>query len=169
MRGSTRLVVILALFALFPLSAFAQDEARFHSVGAHFGGELDDNDDSWIVLGLDARVILGFRDLEVNPRFTFRPFNGGSASQIDVNILQNYVLANPGRFRPFVGAGGAIRHTAFDASDGETNVGLNLLSGTRLVLSHDAQYEPFALGQYTIINDERNAFTIIIGVSFNLR
>src|SRR4051812_38992324 len=99
-RVSTRVVVLLALFALAPLSAFAQDEgAVFHSVGAYFGGELD-HDDSWIVLGLDSRIVLGYKDLEVNPRFTFRPFNGGSDSQIDINILQNYVLANPGRFHP---------------------------------------------------------------------
>jgi hypothetical protein len=150
------------------LPAFAQNRTEFHSVGAHFGGELD-NDDGSLVVGLDSRVILGFRDLELNPRFTFRPFNGGSASQIDVNILQNYVLANPGMFRPFVGAGGAIRHTAFDAADGSTKVGLNLLSGTRLALSNRSQYEPFVQGQYTIINDDRNDFTLVVGVSFNLK
>jgi len=139
MRACTRLVVILALLAVTPLSAFAQDEMGFHSVGAHFGGQLD-TDDGAAVMGLDTRVVLGFRDLEFNPRFTYRPFNGGSSSQIDVNILQNYVLANPGRFRPFVGAGAAIHHTSFDTTDGKTRVGLNLLSGTRFAMNNGAHY-----------------------------
>jgi len=167
MKVCTRLVVILALFVMFPLSAFAQGRTELHSIGAHFGGELD-SDDSWITVGLDARVILGFRDLELNPRFTFRPFNGGSASQIDFNILQNYVLANPGRFRPYVGAGGAVRHTGFDAGGSMTKVGLNLLSGTRLAMGNNA-YEPFVQGQYTVVNDEPNPFTIVVGVSFNVK
>jgi hypothetical protein len=167
MRVSTRVVLLLSLLALSPLSAFAQDGGvKFYSVGAHFGGELD-HDDSWIVIGLDSRILLGFKDLELNPRFTFRPFNGGSDSQIDINVLQNYVLANPGRFRPFVGAGLAIRHTALDAGDaGDTRGGLNLLSGTRLAMNNGAHYEPFVQGQYTIINDAPNPFTIVVGVSF---
>ena len=168
MKGCTRLVVILALFALIPLTAFAQDGVEFHSVGAHFGGQLD-TDDSSAVMGLDTRVVLGFKDLEFNPRFTFRPTNDGSSSQIDINILQNYVLASPGLFRPFVGAGAAIHHTSFDAADGSTKVGLNLLSGTRLAMGNGARYEPFVQGQYTIINDAADAFTIVIGVSFNVK
>jgi len=168
MKACTRLVGILALFAMFPAAAFAQSGVEFHSVGVHFGGQLDTTDGS-AVMGLDTRVVLGYKDLEFNPRFTFRPINDGSSSQVDLNILQNYVLANPGLFLPFVGAGAAIHHTSYDAADGNTKVGLNLLSGTRIVMSNGARYEPFVQGQYTILSDAPNPFTIVVGVSFNLK
>ncbi len=169
MTVSIRRLVLMAVLVVAPVSAQAQDAGKisFQSVGIFWGAELD-NDENWMTLGLDTRVALGTKDLELNPRFGYRSFDGGQFSQIDINVLQNYVLANPGRFRPFVGAGAALRHMGVDVGDGDTSVGLNLISGTRLVMSNGAHYEPFAHFQYTVIKSQPNPFSVVVGVSFTL-
>jgi hypothetical protein len=168
MRALSVLVILLSA----PVSLFAQDDenAGFHSVGAYVGAEFD-NEKDWLLLGLDTRISLGTKHMEINPRYTFHPFDGGSITQFDVNFLHNYVLADQGRFHPFVGIGAGIWHQGFDAigtvqPEGETKVGLNLVTGTRLAMTPGARYEPFIHAQYSIINDLQNSFTMVVGVSF---
>jgi hypothetical protein len=171
-----RALAVIGLLLCAPLSAFAQDEEKvgFHSVGAFVGAEFD-NEKDWLVLGLDTRIPIAIKHLEINPKYTFRPFDGGSITQFDANILHNYILADPGRLHPYVGAGIAIRHIGFDEPatgpkiDGTTKVGLNLISGTRLQMSPGARYEPFVNAQYTLIGGDEfsaNPFVLTVGVSF---
>ena len=175
MTLSIRALAVVGLLLGAPLSAFAQDEEKvgFHSVGAFVGVEFDNKKD-WLVLGLDSRIPIAIKHLEINPRYAFRAFDGGSATQFDVNILHNYVLADPGRLRPYIGTGIAIHHLGFDEPpagpkpDGITKVGLNLVSGTRLQMSPGARYEPFLNAQYTFLDELPNPFVLTFGVSFLL-
>lgn len=175
MKMFTRIITIAAVL-LTPLVAHAQetafsDDARagLISAGAFAGGELDTPDD-WLLFGGDARVNLGNMKMELNPRVSYHPIEGGSIVQIDVNLLKNFELARPGKLRPFVGIGGAWRRFSIDDVDiNDSKVGLNLVSGARLAMKPGSGYEPFFQAQYTVINDELNPFSIVVGVSFHLR
>jgi hypothetical protein len=166
MKVFMRALVVVGVLLCAPLSVFAQDEnAGFHSVGAFVGMEFD-NEDDWLVLGLDSRITLGVSNLEINPRYVYQAFDGGSDVQFDVNLLHNYVLANQGRLHPYVGVGAAIWHRNIDDADGTTKMGLNLISGTRLAMTPGARYEPFINAQYTALPNHPDSFTLLVGVSF---
>lgn len=88
--------------------------------------------------------------------------------QLDLNILHHYALAGESRFKPYVGVGGAFnRYTFDDFSD--SAVGLNLVTGVRLAGSPESRFEPFLNTQYTIIRDQGNLFTLVVGATFRLR
>jgi hypothetical protein len=164
----------MAMVALgAPLAASAQtaladdDKAGLISAGAMAGAEFDESD-NWLLFGADARVQIAHA-LEFSPRFTYHPLNNSHIIQLDANILKNFDLARPGRFRPFFGVGGALWHFSPPAGDGETKVGINLISGTRIALSSSSGYEPFIVGQYTMVRDQTNPFTLMVGASFRLR
>lgn len=138
------------------------------SVGGYIGAELD-NDEDWFLLGGQARMRFQGTPFEISPRFTFHPFEGGKVLQVDVNVLRDYELASPGRFRPYVGIGGAFRRTSFDDFESDSSVGLNLISGVRLKMDGATRYEPFLHVQYTIVQDQFNSFTVTIGANFTVR
>ena len=173
MRRLLRVCAVALVIAGVPLAASAQtaladdDRAGLISAGAMVGAELDEPDD-FLLFGADARVQIAHA-LEFEPRFTYHPMNGGHIIQIDANVLKNFDLARPGRYRPFFGIGGTLRSYSPDRGDGESKVGLNLISGTRIALSSSSGYEPFVIGQYSIVRDQLNAFSIMIGASFRLR
>ena len=146
------------------------DDARagIISAGAFVGLEFD-NPDNAMVLGGDGRIKFGASNLEVNPRFTYRPFDGGSMQQIDINFLTNYRLNNPGRFRPYSGLGVAVHRISVDGSGSANDVGLNLVSGVRMAMRPGAAYEPFLQAQYTIMKEPANSFTLVVGTSFSFR
>jgi hypothetical protein len=156
-----------------PLAASAQtaladdDRAGLISAGALVGAEMD-TPDNWLLFGADARLQVAHA-LEIEPRFTYQPLNGGHIIQLDANVLKNFDLAHPGRFRPFFGIGGTLRSNSPDLGDSETKVGLNLISGTRIALSSSSGYEPFIIGEYSIVRDQFNAFSLVVGASFRLR
>jgi hypothetical protein len=156
-----------------PVAASAQtaladaDRAGLISAGAFAGMELD-QPDNWLIFGADARLQVA-HGVEVEPRFMYRPLDDGHVIQLDANVLKNFDLARPGRFRPFFGIGGALRSISPDQGSGKTDVGLNLISGTRIALSSSSGYEPFVIGQYSIIHDQTNAFSLVVGASFRLR
>lgn len=145
------------------------DAARpgFLSVGGFAGREFDTPDG--LTVGADGRIVLSKADLELNPRLTFRPIDGGSAQQIDVNVLSNYRLNNPGRFRPYSGLGVGIRTIRSDSGGSNSDVGLNLISGVRLAMRPGAAYEPFLQAQYTIVKEPANSFTVVFGASFSFK
>ncbi len=151
-------------------TAAMADDSRpgLTSVGAFVGLEFD-NPDHPLLLGGDGRIRIADANLEINPRYAFRPFDDGSMHQIDVNVLTNYQLSNPGRFRPYSGLGLGFNHYAFDDGDGNSSVGLNLISGVRLAMRPGAAYEPFLQAQYTIRKEPANSFTLVIGTSFGFR
>ena len=164
--------VALALVGL-PMMASAQtaladdDRAGLISAGALVGAQMD-TPDNWLLFGADARVQVAHA-LEFEPRFTYQPLGGGHIIQLDANILKNIDLARPGRFRPFFGIGGALRKLSPDVGNSDTTVGLNLIGGTRIALSGSSGYEPFIIGQYSLVNDQFNPFSIVVGASFRLR
>ena len=161
------LVVIGAPLAASAQNALADDDrSGLISAGAMVGAQLD-TPDNWLIFGVDARAQIAHA-LELSPRFTYQPVPNGHAIQLDVNLLQNFDLAQPGRFRPFVGIGGALRlESAAGFSD--NSVGLNLISGTRIAMSPGSGYEPFFIAEYTIVHGQPNDFSLVIGASFRLR
>ena len=173
MRRLLRVCAVALVVLGAPLAASAQtaladdDRAGLISAGAMVGAELDEPD-NWLIFGADARVQVAHA-LEFEPRFTYHPLNGGHIIQLDANVLKNIDLARPGRFRPFFGVGGTLRSMSPDQGNSDTKVGLNLISGTRIALSSSSGYEPFIVGQYSIVRDELNAFSIVVGASFRLR
>lgn len=164
--------VALALVGL-PLAASAQtaladdDRAGLISAGALVGAEMD-TPDNWLLFGADARVQIAHA-LELEPRFTYQPLGGGNTVQLDANLLKNIDLARPGRFRPFFGVGGTLQKISPDAGPGDSKLGINLIGGTRIALSGSSGYEPFIIGQYSIIRDRFNSFSLVVGASFRLR
>lgn len=164
--------VAVALVGL-PLAASAQtaladdDRSGLISAGALVGAQMDTPDD-WLLFGADARVQIAHA-LEFEPRFTYQPLGGGHVIQLDVNVLKNLDLARPGRFRPFFGIGGTLQTVSPDVGDSDSNVGLNLIGGTRIALSGSSGYEPFIVAQYSLIRDQFNPFSIVVGASFRLR
>jgi len=173
MRRLVRVCAIAAVVLAAPLAASAQtaladsDRAGLISAGAYVGMEMDQPDD-WLIFGADARVQVA-HSLELEPRFMYRPLDDGHIIQFDANVLKNFDLARPGRFRPFFGIGGTIRSDSPETGEGQTDVGLNLISGTRIALSSSSGYEPFIIGQYSIVHDQTNAFSLVVGASFRLR
>lgn len=169
-----RMTFAVAAVLLIAQSARAQyvsqaEEAKpgFISAGGFVGPEFDLSD-NWLVVGADARVGLTKPAIELNPRFSFRSLEDGSATQIDVNVLKNFELARQGRLHPFIGVGAALARVSFDDAGSETDIGLNLVSGARLAMRSGALYEPFIQAQYTTIKDRPDAFTIVVGASFSL-
>lgn len=165
-------VVALALVGL-PLAASAQtaladdDRSGLISAGALVGAEMD-TPDNWLIFGADARVQIA-HSLEFEPRFSYQPLGGGHTIQLDANVLKNIDLARPGRFRPFFGIGGTLQKVSPDGGKGDSTLGLNLIGGTRIALSGSSGYEPFIIGQYSILRDQLNPFSIVVGASFRLR
>jgi hypothetical protein len=174
MRRFLRVCMVAVIIAAgAPLAGSAQtaladdDKAGLISAGALVGAELDTSD-NWLIFGADARVQVAHA-LELEPRLTYQPLDGGHVIQLDANVLKNFDLARPGRFRPFFGVGGTLRSYSPDQGNGETKVGLNLISGTRVTLSASSGYEPFIVGQYSIVRDQPNSFSLVVGASFRLR
>lgn len=143
------------------------DRAGLVSVGAMVGAQLD-TPDNWLLFGADARVQIAHA-LEFEPRFTYQPQNGAHTMQIDANLLKNFDLARPGRFRPFMGVGGTLQKFSADQGAGDTVVGINLVAGSRIALSSSRGYEPFIIGQYSVVRDQPNSFSMVVGASFRLR
>lgn len=143
------------------------DRAGLVSVGAMVGAQLD-TPDNWLLFGADARVQIAHA-LEFEPRFTYQPQNGAHTMQIDANVLKNFDLARPGRFRPFMGVGGTLQKFSADQGAGDTVVGINLVAGSRIALSSSRGYEPFIIGQYSVVRDQPNSFSMVVGASFRLR
>ena len=165
-------VVALALVGL-PLAASAQpaladdDRSGLISAGALVGAKMD-TPDNWLMFGVDTRVKVA-HGLEFEPRFTYQPLGGGHTIQLDANVLKNLDLARPGRFHPFFGIGGTLQQVSPDRGNGDSTLGLNLIGGTRIALSGSSGYEPFIVGQYSLLRDQFNPFSIVVGASFRLR
>lgn len=176
MKQFTRIALIAIVSLLSSRAALAQvsslaDDARpgLISAGAYVGMEFDVPDHALLVGG-DARLKIGNANLEINPRFTYRPFSSGSMQQFDVNVLSNLRLVNQGRLRYYSGLGAAIHRLSLDApAASATDIGLNLIAGARLPMRTGAAYEPFFQVQYTIMKEPGNSFTAVVGTSFSFR
>ena len=157
-------LALSALVLVVPVSAVAQMPVTAGGfVGRQFENKVD-----WIEFGGEARIALpGMEKMAASPRFTYRPLDGGKLIQIDLNLLNNFELAKPGLFRPYAGIGGAVSRPSF-GSFSETKVGLNLVSGARIVAGN-GPVEPFFNAQYTITKSFENAFALALGASVKVR
>lgn len=161
------LLMIGAPLAASAQTAFADDgRSGLTSVGAMGGVQLDTSD-NWLLFGADLRLGVS-NGFEIEPRFTYQPLDGGHVMQFDANLLKNLELAHPGRLRPFFGVGGTLRKLGIDGGGGDTKLGINLVSGTRIALSSGSGYEPFIVGQYSVVRNQLNSFSLVIGASFAL-
>lgn len=160
-----RLLSLIASFAVIgALCVTPRVAAAQASVGAFAGAEFD-NQNNWILYGGEARLAVG-NGFDGNLRYSYHPYgSGASASQVDLNLLYNWPLAHPGYFAPYVGIGGAWVHFTADAGS-DNKVGLNIVSGTKLILSPTSPIQPFVNTQYTIVREYPNSFTLDVGLSY---
>lgn len=174
MRMCTRVVLLTVATLVAARSVQAQpvaladsDRAGMISAGAFVGFEFDKPDH--VLVGGDGRISFGEINIELSPRYVFRPFANGSVQQIDVNFLTNHRLSNPGRFRPYSGAGVAMHTLRTTGAPSVTDLGINLISGVRLAMREGAAYEPFLAAQYTVMKTPANSFSVVVGTSFSFR
>ncbi|MEO8945834.1 MAG: hypothetical protein ABI338_04990 [Gemmatimonadaceae bacterium] len=155
-------IISIALILAAPAVARAQ-----LSVGGYVGAEFD-NQNNWILYGAEAR--LGLESMtgqpyDANLRYTYHSYgSGASVSQLDLNALYNWKLASPGLLAPYVGLGAAyVRFSGGGMT--ENKVGLNIISGTKVILDPTSRIDPFLNMQYTIIRDFPNSYTLTVGLS----
>ncbi|MBC7842934.1 MAG: hypothetical protein H7099_11500 [Gemmatimonadaceae bacterium] len=136
-------------------------------VGGFVGGEHESSWDEFLVIGADARGVVGAQGLEINPRFSYFVRSGETRYQADINLIKPLVLATPYRVQPFVGTGLAVARFSFDGAGGsETKVGFNYIVGGTLRTS--GRLIPFAQFEYTVLNDAPNNAVISAGLHFAL-
>lgn len=160
-------LLVPALFS-FLISApiAAQNNVR---LGGFLGLEFD-NEDDWLIFGGEARLRSSQMQFDVQPRFHYQSFTGGSSFQLDGNILFNF-RSLVAQVQPYMGFGAAFNRLSIDVDspgvdNDETNVGLNLISG--LVFGTNPTWRPFVQYEYTIINDFPNGANIAAGIIFQL-
>src|SRR5262245_18479177 len=123
--------VMLLVWALLGVATAAQAQSTTPKViVAPYVGAVLDTPDDWFLFGGEARlpIKINERPFEFNPRITFNPFEGGSVTQFDFNLLHHYAVDPASKFKPYVGAGLAISRLSFDDFS-DTSAGLNLLTG----------------------------------------
>lgn len=156
-----------ALLTFVPSSrAEAQWNAR---LGGFLGMEFD-NEDDWLIIGAEGRFRTNTMQFDIQPRFHYQSFTGGSISQLDGNILFNF-RSLVAQVQPYMGTGIALNRLNIDeATPGtdadETNVGVNLISG--LIVGTNPKWRPYLQFEYTIINDFPNGANLAVGILFQL-
>lgn len=166
MRRRLALLVPALLTILLSAPAAAQSNVR---LGGFLGIEFD-NEDDWLIFGGEARLRTARMQFDIQPRFHYQSFEGGSSSQLDGNILFNF-RSLVAQVQPYMGTGVALNRISFDTSDpdvdsDETNLGINLISG--LIFGTNPKWRPYAQFEYTIINDFGNGANLAIGILFQL-
>lgn len=164
-----RLALSIPAFLSLVLSApaLAQSNVR---LGGFLGIEFD-NEEDWLIFGGEARLRTARMQFDIQPRFQYQSFTGGSSAQLDGNILFNF-RSLVAQVQPYMGAGVALNRLSIDVdTPGEedlddTNVGLNLISG--LVFGTNPKWRPYAQFEYTIINDFGNGANLAVGILFQL-
>jgi opacity protein-like surface antigen len=158
--------VLLSVATLGAPSAAAQSNVR---IGGFLGAAFD-NDEDWLIFGAEARLRGGQMQFDVQPRFHFQSFTGGSIMQLDGNILFN-LTSSLSQIQPYMGFGAAFNRLSIDddtpgVDSDDTNVGINLVSG--LIIGVNPKWRPYVNYEYTIINDSPNGATIAIGILFQV-
>lgn len=158
--------VLLTVATLGASSASAQTHVR---IGGFLGAQLD-NDDDWLLFGAEARLRAARMHFDVQPRFTYQSFTGGSVLQLDGNILFN-MTSMVAQVQPYMGFGAAFNRLNVDESTpgtdrDETNVGVNIISG--LIFGTNPTWRPYTQFQYTMINDYPNGANLVFGILFQV-
>lgn len=90
---------------------------------------------------------------------------GWQGSQYKGNL--NMIL-KPGFRSPFYFGGGLVIHyKKLSGNTGEMNFGGNVLVGIKLLKRSPIQ--PFIQPQWTFINNDRNHFSVLLGINFRIR
>ena len=166
MRRRLALLVPLLLIIVLSVPAAAQANLR---LGGFLGFEFDHEED-WLIVGAEGRFRTNTMQFDIQPRFHYRSFDGGSSSQLDGNILFNF-LSLVAQVQPYMGIGVALNRLSIDEEIAgedldQTNVGLNLISG--LVFGTNPKWRPYTQFEYTAINDFGNGANIAVGILFQL-
>lgn len=169
MRRRLALFVPAVLLAVATLTAPRAD-AQNVRIGGFLGFEFD-NDEDWLIFGAEARLRGDRMQFDVQPRFHYQSFDGGSSLQLDGNILFN-LTSLVSQIQPYMGLGVALNRLNIDIdSPGEddieeTNVGINFVSG--LIFGVNPSWRPYTQFQYTAINDFGNGANLSVGLLFYL-
>lgn len=169
MRRRLALLVVAALLSVATFgapTAAAQTNVR---IGGFLGAQFD-NDEDWLIFGAEARLRGALMQFDVQPRFQYQSFTGGSSLQLDGNILFN-LTSSLSQIQPYMGFGAALNRLSIDeptpgVDSDETNVGINLVSG--LIFGTNPKWRPYVNYEYTIINDFPNGANIAVGILFQI-
>lgn len=167
MRRRLALLVPALLTIVLTAPAMAQSNVR---LGGFLGFEFD-NEEDWLIFGAEGRFRTNTMQFDIQPRFHYQSFDGGSSSQLDGNILFNF-RSLVAQVQPYMGAGVALNRLSVDSGDpavddlDDTNVGINLISG--LIFGTNPKWRPYAQFEYTAINDFPNGANLAIGILFQL-
>lgn len=166
-------LVVAAAFLSLPLAASAASAQAHVRIGGFLGRQFDFEDD-WLIFGAEARLRGARMHFDVQPRFQYQSFDGGSALQLDGNILFNLTSA-VAQIQPYMGTGIAINRVSFDLPDtpglgdddvDETNFGLNIVAG--LIFGTYPNWRPYMNFQYTSLLDFANGANVSIGILWRL-
>ena len=143
-------------------------------VGAFVGREFDEAD-NWVIFGAHATYAVKNSPVVVNPRFTYHSYGSGSSSlQVDVNVLYDFALANPGLIRPYLGVGGGLVRLSessdfCDADCSQSKLVANFLAGFKLAFgSGDSRLMPFVDTEYSFAKQFTNTYHLSIGFTYAL-
>lgn len=153
--------VLLSVATLGAPEAAAQANVR---IGGFLGAAFD-NDEDWLIFGAEARLRSGLMQFDVQPRFHYQSFTGGSIMQLDGNLLFN-LTSSLSQIQPYMGFGAAFNRLSIDDGEDDSNIGINLVSG--LIFGTNPKWRPYVNYEYTIINDLGNPATIAIGILFQV-
>ena len=167
MRRRLALLVPLLLTIVLSTPAAAQMNVRLGG----FLGIANDTEEDWLIFGAEGRLRTNTMQYDIQPRFHYQSFTGGSSMQLDGNILFNF-RSLLSQVQPYMGVGLAFNRLSIDVDVpgeddlDETNIGANLVSG--LVLGTNPKWRPYAQFEYTFINDFPNGATLSLGILFQL-
>lgn len=167
--GPRLMVFARTMFGIAAVSTLCAAPAHAQwRVGAFVGGEHESSWDEFLVIGADARGVVGAHGLEINPRLAYFLRSGESRFQADINLIKPLVLATPGRMQPYIGTGLAVERISFEggASESQTNFGFNYIVGGTLRTS--GRLTPFAQFEYTVLHDASNNAVVSAGLHFAL-
>ena len=168
MRRRLALLVPAVLLSVATLGAPRAAAQTSVKIGGFLGAQFD-NDEDWLIFGAEARLRGARMQYDVQPRFHYQSFTGGSSLQLDGNILFN-LTSMLTQIQPYMGLGAALNRLSIDSDVpgvddlDDTNFGVNLVSG--LIIGTNPKWRPYVNYQYTIINDFPNGANIAIGILF---
>lgn len=137
-------------------------------VGPFLGGEHESSWDEFLVIGADARGVVGTQNLELNPRISYFVRDLATRFQLDFNVIKRLEVAGTSRIEPYVGTGLAFERISFDGNfaDNESALGFNYIVGATVKTS--GRMQAFAQFVYTVLHDSPNNAVVSAGVHFRL-
>jgi opacity protein-like surface antigen len=166
-------LVVAAAFLSLPIIASAASAQAHVRIGGFIGREFDFEDD-FLIFGAEARLRGARMQYDIQPRFQYQSFDGGSSLQLDGNLLFN-LTSLVSQIQPYMGLGVALNRFSLDIPDipgepsidsDDTNFGLNIISG--LIVGTNPKWRPYVNFQYTSLMDFGNGANLSIGILFQI-